>query len=492
MDEQPLNIGVILAGGTGTRVGLSIPKQLIKVAGKPIMEHTIEVFQDAELIDEIYLIMHPDYLDTAKTIAKKYPKITKILSGGETRNDSTHAALDAMADLDPATKVLFHDSVRPLLDIRIINDCIDALDSYDAVDVAIPSADTIITLNSSNEISAIPDRSTLGRGQTPQGFRLGVIQQAYELAWQDQNFSSTDDCGVVHQYLPDVAITVVKGADQNMKITEPIDVFIADKLFQVGSTAPPAGSDVGSYFQKLNGKVLVVIGGGYGIGKDIVTMTSGFGAWTFPFSRSLTETHVEDIDEVEAALKSVYEKTGRIDYIVVTAGLLNRGPLAEVPLEEITKGIQVNYMGPVNAARAGYKYLKESHGQLIFFTSSSYTRGRADYSIYSSSKAAVVNLVQALADEWSADGIQVNVINPERTATPMRTKAFGEEPPGTLLSSQAVALTTIDVLLSNLTGHVIDVRRIEPPRGGMSRTELEAARIAMALTQAQHERTDFV
>ena len=123
----------------------------------------------------------------------------------------------------------------------------------------------------------------------------------------------------------------------------------------------------------------------------------------------------------------------------------------------------------------------------MFFTSSSYTRGRADYSVYSSTKAAVVNLTQALADEWSAEGIQVNVINPERAGTPMRTKAFGKEPEGSLLSSRAVALTTIDVLLSSLTGHVIDVRREEPGHVGMSRSELEATRIAEALEEVGTE-----
>ncbi|HEY5845909.1 MAG TPA: SDR family oxidoreductase, partial [Microlunatus sp.] len=91
------------------------------------------------------------------------------------------------------------------------------------------------------------------------------------------------------------------------------------------------------------------------------------------------------------------------------------------------------------------------------------TRGRSGYSLYSSAKAAVVNLTQALADEWAASGVRVNCINPERTATPMRTKAFGEEPEATLLSSEDVARQSLDVLLSGQTGHVIDIRRAEGP-----------------------------
>jgi 2-C-methyl-D-erythritol 4-phosphate cytidylyltransferase len=479
MAEQRRTIGVILAGGTGSRVGLSIPKQLLKIAGKPVLEHTVAVFDEAAVVDEVFILMHPDHLAAAEQIAARYPKVTRVLAGGNTRNDSTKAALAALEQTDPDTKVLFHDAVRPLMEMRTLDELVAALDVHDAVDVAIRSADTIIEVNDANEISAIPDRNRLRRGQTPQAFRLSVIQEAYRLAWLDPAFVATDDCSVVLKYLPEVPIVVVNGSEQNMKITEPIDVFIADKLFQIGSTVAPPATSVDEYHTRL--------GGSYGIGADIVELARGFGATVRAFSRSQTGTHVENPDDIEAALAQAREECGPIDYVVLTAGILNRGPLADVPLEEILEGIRVNYIAPVMTARIAQKYLKESRGHLVFFTSSSYTRGRADYSVYSSTKAAVVNLSQALADEWSADGIRVNTINPERAGTPMRTRAFGKEPEGSLLSSRAVALTTIDVLLSTLTGHVIDVRREEPGHTGLSRSELEATRIAEALAEAGSE-----
>ena len=116
-------------------------------------------------------------------------------------------------------------------------------------------------------------------------------------------------------------------------------------------------------------------------------------------------------------------------------------------------------MGTVNVAIEAYNYLKETQGQLIFFTSSSYTRGRAFYSIYSSTKAAIVNFVQAVAQEWESVGIRVNCINPERTKTPMRIKNFGIEPDDTLLRSEVVADATVRCLLADYTGQVIDVKR---------------------------------
>jgi 2-C-methyl-D-erythritol 4-phosphate cytidylyltransferase len=481
---SPRTIGVILAGGTGSRVGLSIPKQLLKIAGRPVIEHTLAIFQDADVIDEIFIMMHPDHLAAAETIAARFGKVSRVISGGGTRNDTSFAAVAALGeDADPDTRLLFHDAVRPLLDTRIINDLVTALDDYDAVDVAIPSADTIIEVNPKDEIVDIPDRSRLRRGQTPQAFRLETLRRAYLIAREDPNFLPADDCSVILKYLPDVPIAVVRGADHNMKITEPIDVFIADKLFQIGSTVAPAPTSVDEYRTKLTGKVMVVLGGSYGIGGDIVEMARGFGAEVRSFSRSQTGTDVSRPEDIEKALADAHAELGRIDYVVLTAGILNRGRLADVPMDEILEGIRVNYFAPVLTARFAHAYLKETRGQLVFFTSSSYTRGRADYSVYSSTKAAVVNLTQALSDEWSAEGIQVNVINPERAGTPMRTKAFGKEPEGSLLSSRAVALTTIDVLLSSLTGHVIDVRREEPGHVGMSRSELEATRIAEALEE---------
>lgn len=473
-------IGVILAGGTGSRVGLSIPKQLIKIAGKPVMEHTIQILEDSDAVDEIFVLMHPDHIDRAREISARFPKVTKVLAGGQTRNETTRIALEALEERDPATKVVFHDAVRPLLEQRIIEELVVALDDHDAVDVAIPSADTIIKVNEANEIIDIPARGQLRRGQTPQAFRLSTIRKAYDLAWQDPSFTATDDCSVVLRYLPKVPIKVVTGSDQNMKITEPIDVFIADKLFQIGTTVAPETMAPYEYRRHLAGKVMVVLGGSYGIGASIAEMASSFGAAVHCFSRSGTNTHVEDTASVEQALRDARAASGRIDYIVVTAGVLHRGQLVDMSWDDIQEGINVNYVAPVIAARAGMRYLEESHGQLLLFTSSSYTRGRADYSIYSSAKAAVVNLTQALADEWSGAGIRVNCINPERTATPMRTKAFGSEDPGSLLAAEAVALTAIDVLISPMTGHVVDVRRQNPDRPG-ARGKAHAARIAEIL-----------
>lgn len=457
------NVAVVLAGGTGTRVGLNIPKQLIKIAGKPIIEHTIATMQASPLVDEILVMMTPGYLDEIRAIVRQggYDKVSQILEGAGTRNDTTAAALAALGEQE--CNVLLHDAVRPLVSQTIIAANVEALQTHRAVDTAIPSADTVISVDAvDGNISDVLPRHLLRRGQTPQSFRLSTIRAAYANAALDPDFSATDDCTVVLRYLPEVPVAVVPGHERNMKVTEPIDVYIADKLFQLTSADVPEPLDEEAYRAALAGRTMVVFGGSYGIGGDIAMLAESYGATVRTFSRSTTGTHVERRSDIVDAARTVLDETGRIDFVVNTAGMLPRGELTELTEETIYASTDVNYLAPVFVAQEFYPHLVATGGSLLLFTSSSYTRGRSGYSLYSSAKAAVVNLTQALADEW-AGTVRVNCINPERTGTPMRTKAFGEEPAGTLLSSEDVARQSLDVLLSAQTGHVIDIRRADGP-----------------------------
>lgn len=451
----PRTVVVLLAGGIGVRVGLGIPKQLIKIAGKAIVEHTLESVNSSPVVDEVVIVMNPGAMEQLDSLrdSERFPKLTHVIAGGATRNDSTQAALTVIGD-DPETKVLFHDAVRPFVDDRILADIVDALDDYDAVDTAIPSADTIIQVDDASHITAIPDRSRLRRGQTPQGFRLGTIRKAYELASQDELFHATDDCGVVFTYLPDVPIYVVDGTAENMKVTEPIDVHIADKFFQLQTESMSASGDL----PDLTGKVIVVFGGSSGIGKSIVELAERSGADVHQFSRSTTGTDARSRVLVKKALRSVYEKAGAIDGVIMSAGVLRTGPLARTKVKHIESSIETNFVAPVIVARAAHKYLRETGGDVLLFTSSSHTRGRANYGIYSASKAAVVNLTQALGEEWANDGVRINCINPQRTRTPMREQAFGSEPDGSLLDPERVASVSLQVLNSNMTGQIVTVR----------------------------------
>lgn len=453
----PRTVAVVLAGGIGVRVGLGIPKQLIKIAGKAIVEHTLEALEGSPHIDEIVIMMNAAAIGELDHLldSERFAKLTRILPGGETRNDTTQLAIAALEGDD--TKVLFHDAVRPFIDDRIIEDCVRALDTYEAVDTAIPSADTIIQVDADRLITGIPDRSLLRRGQTPQAFRLGTIRKAYEIAATDPSFRATDDCGVVFAYLPEVPIYVVDGTAENMKVTEPIDVHIADKLFQLQSASLSMERLVRD-LPDLTGTGIVVFGGSYGIGASIVELARSRGAQVMEFSRTSTGTDVRSAFQVSDALTEAAQALGRIDAVIVTAGVLRIGPLVQTSQEDLEHTIETNLLAPAVIAREAFPHLARHGGQVVLFTSSSYTRGRSGYAAYSATKAGVVNLTQALSEEWAEDGVRINCINPQRTATPMRTAAFGDEPEGSLLDADDVAKVAVGILRSDLTGQIVTVQ----------------------------------
>ena len=232
-------VGVVLAGGSGQRFGAGVPKQLLELDGRTLLEHCVAAFDAAPGVDEVLVLMPPGRTAEAKELldGRGYAKLTGIIDGGTTRPGSARAAITAIQARQEARggpgpdewAVLFHDAARPLVGQRIIADCVAALRRVDAVGVAVPTADTIVVVDD-GVMTQIPRRDTLLRCQTPQGFRLPVIARAHELALADPDYQPTDDCGVVLRYLPDVPVHVVEGHERNLKITYPRDLAIARVL----------------------------------------------------------------------------------------------------------------------------------------------------------------------------------------------------------------------------------------------------------------------
>ncbi|MBW2874135.1 bifunctional cytidylyltransferase/SDR family oxidoreductase, partial [Escherichia coli] len=423
----------------------TLPKQFTKLAGKAVIEYTVEAFEKSLNIDEIIIVSHPSYVDLIWKFVKKnqWEKVTKVFNGGKERFDSTYSALQGLEGEDNNSNILLHDAVRPLINESIINNCIDALRNFEAVDVVIPSADTLVEVYDDGCISNIPNRAIMRRGQTPQAFKLGTLKQAYQRAINAQRFSFTCDCGVVRSMVPGVRVATVVGAESNMKVTHPIDLFIAEKLLQ---EANKISFNTGDNLDYIKDKNIIIFGGNSGIGLEIKKAAILLGANVEIASRSFNNVDIVDIECVKNYLAQMEKKLGCIDYIINTAGVLIKKPIDMLTNEEVHTLININFIGAVNIAMASKQYLKKSSGMLLNFTSSSYTRGRSYYALYSSSKAAIVNFTQAIAEEWSSENIKVNCINPERTATPMRTINFGIEPAELLLDPRDVALTSLKVL----------------------------------------------
>ncbi len=221
-------VAVVLAGGSGLRLGGAVPKQLQLLAGRTLLEHSVAAFDAAPGIDEVIVVLPAAFLPTGEELlAGQYRKLAKIIPGGVDRPGSTRCAIELLSNGGADCNVLFHDAARPLVDQRIIADCVAGLRNCEALGVVVPTADTIAQLTDGTMIS-IPPRESLGRCQTPQGFRLSVIRRAHELAAADPAFSATDDCGIVLRYLPDVKVRTIKGSERNLKITYPADLRLAE------------------------------------------------------------------------------------------------------------------------------------------------------------------------------------------------------------------------------------------------------------------------
>ena len=221
---------VILASGKGERMNCGFPKQFAEIKGKTIIERSIEAFEKNENVDEIIVVSEPSTIEKIKKIVNKnnYKKVTKIVPGGAVRAESSSHGVGEVTEDD--AKILIHDAARPLVPQRIINDCISALDSCDAVHTAIKATDTIIEADNGT-MKAATERSRMMQVQTPQGFRASTIKKAHSLAKKDGFAGATDDCGIVFRYgLADIRI--VEGDRTNIKITYPEDILIAEMFVE--------------------------------------------------------------------------------------------------------------------------------------------------------------------------------------------------------------------------------------------------------------------
>ncbi len=227
-------VAVVLGGGIGQRVGAALPKQLLRLGGRTLVEHCVAAFERAPGVDEILVVMAAGYVEQVRDMLAEggFSKVTGVIAGGVARSDSTRVALGAIGDSSDCA-VLLHDAARPLVDQRIIADCVAALGKHEAAGVAVPASDTIV-ITDNGVMHTMPRRETLWRCQTPQCFRLPVIARAHELAAGDPDFVPTDDCGVVLRYLPGVDVHIVPGSERNVKVTYPQDLAVAEALLAEG------------------------------------------------------------------------------------------------------------------------------------------------------------------------------------------------------------------------------------------------------------------
>jgi len=435
---------ILLAGGQGTRMGGDGPKQFIRIAGKPVLVHTYEAVRNQLPKAMIVIVAPVDAIAQVANMLGSEPNIM-IVPGGSSRQSSTYEGLKALKPFKP-DNVLIHDAARPFVTGQIVHDVLMALKRHEAVDVAIPTSDTIIVERNSF-IQSIPERKHILRGQTPQAFRYEELMTCYEDVGEDMLDQFTDDCGIYLHSNPMGKVRVVMGSEENFKITNPVDLILADEMFrlrQAEFNIDQPGIDV-------KGKRVLIFGGTSGIGKAMADIMTDAGAQVVSRGRR-NGCDVRRPSSVKSAINEAAKDLDGLDIVINAVGLLQKNKIVDSNDTNITDQITTNLNGAIWIAKYSHSHLKNSHGSLLQFASSSYTRGRSDYVVYSATKAAIVNMTQGLSEEWEDDGIRVNCVVPGRTDTSMRRNNFSNEEQSTLFNPYEIALGAAKLIASNGSG----------------------------------------
>lgn len=229
--------GVVLAGGIGSRMGnVDKPKQYLLVGEKPIIIHTLERFYVQNEFEKIIVLCPEEWVSHTKNLIKKYMKDTErivVLQGGDTRNETIMNSLryiEKEYGLDDDTIVVTHDSVRPFVTQRIIEENIKYAKEYGACDTAVAATDTIVYSQDNVLISDIPDRSKMYQGQTPQTFNALKLKNLYESLTEEEKATLTDAAKIF--VMKGEKVHIVDGEVFNIKITYPYDLRVAEALIR--------------------------------------------------------------------------------------------------------------------------------------------------------------------------------------------------------------------------------------------------------------------
>lgn len=228
MNDKIMNIGVIFAGGVGSRMhSKETPKQFLKVHDKPIIIHTLEHFEKCEDIDAVVIACLPDKIEYLNGLLYKYriEKVKKVVSGGATGQGSIYNALCAAEEIADGNKAiaLIHDGVRPLINARLLSDNIRCVKEYGSAITAGIVKETVVIIDENGEIKQVPSRALSRLAKAPQSFYLDEILSAHRTAIKEGKTDFIDSCSMMQYY--GKKLHMIDGPYENMKITTPDDYY---------------------------------------------------------------------------------------------------------------------------------------------------------------------------------------------------------------------------------------------------------------------------
>lgn len=230
-----MNIAIIFAGGSGIRMGAGIPKQFLEINGKPIIVHTLDLFETHPEIDAIYMAVLEDYIPYMKKLVKKYgiEKVKGIVAGGTSGQDSIYNALSAARAENPGDSiVLIHDGVRPWISFDTISKNIAGVKENGNAITCTSCYETILMSTSGKLVENVPLRKDTFSAQAPQSFRLDDILAAHEIVRKSENGydNLVDSCTLIKSIGKEAYM--VEGNRGNIKVTTPEDVYMYRALIQ--------------------------------------------------------------------------------------------------------------------------------------------------------------------------------------------------------------------------------------------------------------------
>lgn len=230
-----MNIAVIFAGGSGIRLGAGIPKQFLEINGKPILIHTLQLFQKHSEIDKIYMAVLEDYIPYTRELVEEYrvTKVSGIVPGGEIAQDSIYNGLRAAARENPADSVvLIHDGVRPFVSYDVISANIDMVKKKGNAITSTACYETIMLSRDGETVDFVPYRKETFSAQAPQSFRLGdIISYHDKIREMPTRYENIVDACTILKIL-DISANIVEGNRGNIKVTTPEDVYMFRALLQ--------------------------------------------------------------------------------------------------------------------------------------------------------------------------------------------------------------------------------------------------------------------
>lgn len=232
------HIGIVMSAGKGLRAGGDIPKQYRMLLGKPVLYYCLKAMQDS-FIDEIIIVSgcgDEEYVKKNIVNAFELTKVTKIVAGGNERQDSVYAGLNAVELTDEETYVYIQDGARPILSLEILNRAKDDVLKYKSAVVGVKSKDTVKISDTEGYVDATPVRAMVWNIQTPQVFEYSLIKNSYECMMSRGDIFVTDDSMVVEQY-GNSKVHLTEGDYTNIKITTPEDFEIAERFLKMRGKA---------------------------------------------------------------------------------------------------------------------------------------------------------------------------------------------------------------------------------------------------------------